>query len=174
MVVLVWNAVFWTVYPSTQSCYFPAKDFTLHYYTNLPFLKSYGWLIHKSPPRHRLNSIINDAIKLAKSFWHQSISVCQCYHSSQDGQSQHILLSLLPEDTPQYALHLMAFLWSTVFPQYRRYTPVSMYLLYPIAGLSYWGEAPQIATVYYTLMRGPKGYTIKRHLLVCCYDFPVS
>ena len=68
---------------------------------------------HQSLPRHRFNSIVNDSIRLAKPVWSQSISVCQCYHSSQDGQSQHILLSHLPDVTPQYAMHLMAFLWST-------------------------------------------------------------
>ena len=67
----------------------------------------------QSLPRHRFNSIVNDSIRLAKPVWSQSISVCQCYHSSQDGQSQHILLSHLPDVTPQYAMHLMAFLWST-------------------------------------------------------------
>ena len=71
VVVLVWNAVFWTVYPSTQSCYFPAKDFTTCMLINLSFLNSQFSRLWGCYPLGYTYSF-NDSIRVANSFWHQS------------------------------------------------------------------------------------------------------
>lgn len=52
---------------------------------------------------------------MANPVWCLSGYVCHCYQSRKDGWSLPILLSPLPESTPQYSLHNAVFLWTPQF-----------------------------------------------------------
>ena len=81
VVMLVWNAAFWAVYPSTQVCYLSAKTFTLLTVRTYHFWSPERWLIAGARQGIGPLAFINNAIRMANPFWHYSDCVCHPYGS---------------------------------------------------------------------------------------------
>jgi hypothetical protein len=115
-------------------------------------------------------AFVNDAIRTANPFWHQSSFGCHGYPSRKDGQSLRDSLFHLPDDTPRTTSQSLAFLWTAtiVLPQ-REYTNVKYAHFIPLLVYPK-DERPAYCNCLLHLMRCPKGYKLTHHMPVCCYE----